>query len=93
MHVEFRLPTGAGGQAAHYSCSVLKRELDRWRDLYGFDYTTRITYYRLRVDFQDARAVTVFALSWTLPLIRWEICEDSVTTPTDPSPNPIIDVE
>ena len=81
MHVEFRLPTGAGGQAAHYSCSVLNRELDRWRDLYGFDYTTRITYYKLRVDFTDQRAVTVFALSWCLPTIRWEILSDQDSDP------------
>ena len=76
MHVEFRLPSGAGGQAAHYSCSVLNRELARWRDLYGFSYTTHVTYYRLRVDFQDERAVTLFALSWQHAQLKWEIIED-----------------
>ena len=76
MHVEFRLPSGAGGQAAHYSCSVLNRELARWQDLYGFQYTTHVTYYKLTVNFTDERAYTVFALSWPLTQIRWEIRED-----------------
>jgi hypothetical protein len=76
MHVEFKLPSGAGGQAAHYSCSVLNRELARWRDLYGFEYTTRITYYRLSVTFTDDRAYTLFALSWCQPGVKWQILED-----------------
>lgn len=76
MHIEFRLPTGAGGQAAHYSCSVLNRELARWQDLYGFEYTTRITYYKLSVHFTDEQALTMFALSWPMTQIRWEIVED-----------------
>lgn len=76
MHVEFRLPTGAGGQAAHYSCSVLNRELQRWQSLYGFTYTTNVTYYKLTLEFDDERAYTMFALSWISPQVRWEIVED-----------------
>lgn len=76
MHVEFKLPSGAGGQAAHYSCSVLNRELARWQDLYGFAYTTKVTYYRLEVKFADERAYTLFALSWPQTQIRWQILED-----------------
>lgn len=76
MHVEFRLPTGAGGQAALYSCSVLNRELERWSGLYGFSYTTEITYYKLTVNFTDERAYTHFALSWICPQVRWQILED-----------------
>lgn len=76
MHVEFRLPSGAGGQAALYSCSVLNRELERWQNLYGFSYTTEITYYKLTVNFTDQRAYTMFALSWVCPQVRWEIVED-----------------
>ena len=76
MHVEFRLPSGAGGQAAHYSCSTLNRELARWRDLYGFQYTTTVTYYKLTVLFADEQAYTVFALSWPNIGLRWQICED-----------------
>jgi len=76
MHVEFRLPTGAGGQAAHYSCSVLNRELARWSSLYGFAYTTHITYYKLTVNFTDQRAYTLFALSWILPQIKYTIEPD-----------------
>lgn len=76
MHVEFKLPSGAGGQSAHYSCSVLNRELQRWSTLYGFNYTTEVTYYKLTVRFTDDRAFTLFALCWTLPQIQWEILED-----------------
>lgn len=76
MHVEFRLPSGAGGQAAHYSCSVLNRELQRWSDLYGYKYTTEVTYYRVTVRFDSEQAVTCFALSWICPQVRWQILED-----------------
>jgi hypothetical protein len=76
MHIEFRLPTGAGGQAAHYSCTVLNQTLSQWSDLYGFTYKTRITYYKLSVEFTDERAYTLFALCWPLASLRWEICED-----------------
>jgi hypothetical protein len=76
MHLEFRLPTGAGGQAALYSCSVLNRELQRWQSLYGFEYTTKITYYKMAVHFEDPVALTMFVLSWPVTQIRWELCED-----------------
>lgn len=76
MHVEFRLPSGAGGQAAHYSCTVLNQALEQWRLLYGFDYTTEITYYRLTLRFNDEQAYTMFALSWPVAQIRWQILED-----------------
>ena len=76
MHVEFKLPSGAGGQAALYSCSTLNRELARWQTLYGFEYTTTVTYYKLTVEFCDERAYTVFALSWQVPQLRWQICDD-----------------
>ena len=76
MHVEFKLPSGAGGQSAHYSCTVLNRELARWSCLYGFDYTTEVTYYRLRVRFPDETAYTMFALCWPLAQLRWQICDD-----------------
>jgi hypothetical protein len=76
MHVEFKLPTGAGGQAAHYSCSILNRELTRWSGLYGFSYTTTVTYYRVTVHFDQDQAVTMFALSWPMTQPHWQICED-----------------
>lgn len=76
MHVEFKLPSGAGGQSAHYSCSLLNRELARWSDLYGFEYTTEVTYYRLTVRFDEDRAYTMFALSWPVAQIKWEVKEN-----------------
>jgi hypothetical protein len=76
MHIEFRLPSGAGGQAAHYSCTVLNQTLAQWQDLYGYTYKTEITYYRLKVRFDDDRAYTWFALCWPLTQLQWRICED-----------------
>jgi hypothetical protein len=76
MHIEFRLPSGAGGQAAHYSCTVLNQTLAQWCDLYGFKYTTRITYYKLEVKFDEERAYTWFSLCWPLTQIKWEIKDD-----------------
>ena len=76
MHIEFKLPSGAGGQAALYSCSVLNRELARWRDLYGYTYKTEVTYYKLSLRFDDARAYTWFALCWPLTQIKYTIEED-----------------
>lgn len=76
MHVEFKLPSGAGGQAAHYSCSVLNRELARWSGIYGFAYTTEITYYKLCVRFENEQAYTMFALCWPIQQIQWRIDDD-----------------
>jgi len=76
MHIEFKLPTGAGGQAAHYSCTVLNQTLAQWSDLYGVTYTTKITYYKLNVEFGDEQAYTLFALSWPLQQIQWQIRQD-----------------
>jgi hypothetical protein len=76
MHLEFRLPSGAGGQSAHYSCTVLNQTLQQWSTFYGFKYTTKITYYKLSVEFADDRAYTMFVLCWPLTQIRWQICED-----------------
>ena len=76
MHIEFKLPSGAGGQAAHYSCTLLNRELARWSDLYGYTYTTKITYYRLTVRLDQEQAYTWFALSWPQTQIKWQILDD-----------------
>lgn len=76
MHIEFKLPSGAGGQAAHYSCTVLNQALKQWQDLYGFQYTTEITYYRLTLRFHDDRALTWFLISWPTTVIQGRVCED-----------------
>lgn len=76
MHIEFKLPSGAGGQAAYYSCSVLNQTLKEWGNIYGFRYTTEITYYKLHLHFEDERAYTVFALCWPLAQIKWQLLED-----------------
>lgn len=76
MHVEFKLPSGAGGQAAHYSCTVLRSELTRWCDLHGISYTTEVTYYKLTVRFGEEQDYTLFGLCWPVAQIRWQILED-----------------
>lgn len=73
MHIEFKLPTGAGGQAAIYGCSVLNRELEVWCKFYGFTYMKTVSHYKILIEFTDPRAYTVFALSWQLDTPRFRI--------------------
>jgi hypothetical protein len=77
MHIEFRLPTGAGGQAAVYSCSVINRELAAWCASYGFEHSKTISHYKIIVEFPDPRAYTMFALTWQVQGIRVRISNDT----------------
>jgi len=46
MHIEFNLPTGAGGQSALYFNTVLDTELAEWSVQYNVDYRKTLTYYK-----------------------------------------------
>lgn len=76
MHIEFKLPSGAGEQAAHYGCTVLNQELARWSSVYGFGYTTVVTHYKMTVRFEDDRAYTLFALCWPNLKLQWRLEDD-----------------
>lgn len=65
MHIEFKLPTGAGGAAAQHNAYRLKRDVTAWAEHHN---TTVTSYnglaYRLCFEFANPRDYTLFALSW-----------------------------
>ena len=77
MHIEFKLPKGAGGVNALYPTCTLNRELERWCSLYGYAYTVHKTEYCLEVRFVDHRAYTVFLLGAPVHFsVRWTYSEE-----------------
>ena len=77
MHLEFRLPKGAGGVNALYPNCTLNRELERWCSLYGYAYTVHKTEYCLEVRFVDERAYTLFILGAPAHFtVRWIYSEE-----------------
>lgn len=75
MHIEFRLPTGAGGQAAHYFNTVLDRELCLWSTQYHCAYTKTLYHYRAHIELARPEAYTLFVLTWQWESPRYEIRE------------------
>ena len=64
MHIEFRLPKGAGGMAAGHRNQLLKKRIQAWaeeRNITVINYTNG---YRCCFEFARDRDYTVFALSW-----------------------------
>jgi hypothetical protein len=64
VYIEFKLPQGAGGQAAIYVNSLLNRNLQSWSDRYGIPYSKKIHKYSVRVTFNDENHYPFFALTW-----------------------------
>ena len=64
MYIEFRLPTGAGGQAAAHANYMLKQKLEQWSALYGIHLRRKTVKYTVRVTFDDDRFYTYFATTW-----------------------------
>ena len=71
MHIEFRLPTGAGGIATQHVNSKLDRELREWSMRYNVTYTKTVLDYTARVEFEDETHYMVFALSWHYATPKW----------------------
>jgi hypothetical protein len=76
MHIEFMLPTGAGGQSALYYNTVLDQHLVEWSQYYHCTYTKTLTYYRASIQLNSEQAYTLFALTWTWSTPKWIIKED-----------------
>ncbi len=76
MHIEFKLPTGAGGQAAHYFNTVLDRELTLWSQQYQCPYTKTLYYYKARVELERPEGYTIFALTWSWETPRYRIQQE-----------------
>ena len=75
MHIEFKLPTGAGGQAAAYVNTLLDRELREWCQQHSIQYTKQILHYKVIVTFDRAEAYTLFVLSWHYAKPEFRICD------------------
>lgn len=72
MHIEFNLPTGAGGMAALHWSNKLKQRIVQWaaeRDIIVEYYSG--TAYRLCFEFEKDCDYTLFALCWTVNS-EWE---------------------
>jgi hypothetical protein len=64
MYIEFRLPSGAGGQGAAYALGVIRNKLSTWAVKYNISYRTKVFKYTLRVTFDLDESYTLFALTW-----------------------------
>ena len=65
MHIEFRLPTGAGGMAAGYFNANLKRRVTEWAAAHNVEVKYfRHQSYRSCFEFTRPADYTLFALSW-----------------------------
>lgn len=64
MHIEFRLPTGAGGMAAQHFNGILTRELNAWAKEFGISYNKKIVKWTVQVTLKDPRHYTLFVLTW-----------------------------
>ena len=64
MYVEFKLPTGAGGQAAAHVNNILSKELLFWCETYNISYVKKVVKYTVRVTFADDQHYSFFALTW-----------------------------
>ena len=66
MHLEFKLPNGAGGMAAGHALDSIKRALKRWADSNGNPtYKSTISRpYILQVEFDDSVYYTQFVLTF-----------------------------
>lgn len=68
MQIEFGLPNGAGGMAAHHAASRLKTQLKQWQAQYKINIvieSNRHDYrHWLTVDFATDKDLAVFALTF-----------------------------
>ena len=75
MHIEFKLPTGAGGQAAAYVNTLLDRELREWGQQHNVQYTKQILHYKVIVTLEHDEAYTLFVLSWRFTKPEYRVCD------------------
>lgn len=71
MHIEFKLPTGAGGHAAGHYSAMLRRKVSKWADEHNITVINYVSGYRICFEFGRESDYTLFALSWTTTN-RWD---------------------
>lgn len=64
MHIEFKLPTGAGGHAAGHFSSRLRKRVNAWANDHNITVINYVSGYRICFEFANERDYTLFALSW-----------------------------
>ena len=64
MHIEFKLPTGAGGMAAGYKSMDLRKKVTAWADKHNVTVKNHTQGYRICFIFERDSDYTLFALSW-----------------------------
>lgn len=64
MHIEFRLPNGAGGQAASFAKHLITNALAEWGAKRKILYRTRIDGYTYKVFFDNPAEYSIFAMTW-----------------------------
>ncbi len=64
MHIEFSLPSGAGGAAAPTALRIIQKQLDRWQDLYGIAYIGQVKEYTYLVTLPNQQDYSFFLLSF-----------------------------
>ena len=65
MYIEFRLPMGAGGAAAHVALNQINIDIDNWaRNNNIQTYKTKIHKYTYRLCLRSDKDYTHFALTW-----------------------------
>jgi hypothetical protein len=64
MYIEFKLPSGVGGQAASMVNHLLNQELHNWADKYNIAYNTKVFKYTKRITFDDDTTYSFFAMTW-----------------------------
>ena len=64
MHIEFRLPQGAGGMAAGHRNHLLKKRVRAWADEHNIAVINWTNGYRCCFEFAKDSNYTLFALSW-----------------------------
>ena len=70
MYIEFRLPSGAGGVAAGYASSRIRRAIEAWTAKYNISYRTKVVKYTLRLCLERDEDYAFFQLSWD-PDFEW----------------------
>lgn len=63
MHIEFRLPNGAGGMAAGHASAGYRKRIKTWAEQHGDPpYRIFVKSYKLILEFEDPQYYTLFLL-------------------------------
>lgn len=65
MYIEFRLPTGSGGFAAHFYRRIIDTEVRNWAKKYNIEFKTKTVKYSFRVILNSAEEYTLFGISFS----------------------------